>query len=230
MPSRKLSTAYSYTYAYLVAPIKQTNSATMAPTYSITFINNSNQTGHVCICPNLQAGETPYGLIWLTQLVNPGTRATFVWPLQLSFYWKKSNDQPGHAISTSQTLPVDGDNNQVTLSKVNGAYMFGTPQPGPQPNNIYILTDNTVVPNEVTIGLGIAQSGIMAMTAQPNVTYSFAPFHPGNMYRLAFGQFETGQPLSEANFSLSTAITFPINLYNLTVALNLDHTWSIVPS
>lgn len=202
----------------------------MAPTYSITFINNSNQTGHICIYPQISQGEARYGLAWLTQPVSPGTSARFVWPLETSFYWNQSNSQPGRAQSASQCLPIDGNNNQVTLSKVNGAYVFGSPQPGLQSGNVYILCDPTVIPNEVSVGLGIAQSGILSMPASPNITYSFEPFVPGNTYGLAFGQFETGQPLSGADLSLSKTVTFPTNTYALTVALNLDRTWSVVPS
>lgn len=197
--------------------------------YRITFINNSTQPGHICLYQADPQRGNADSLAWMTQFVNPGTQATFVWSMDYCFFWNQQNSQPGQAVSASQTLPMDPENNRVTLSKIDGGYVFGTPRPGPQPGQIYIQCDSNVGMNEVTVGFGLALSGIMGQQAQPNMNYSFAP-PPGNAYFMAFGQFQTGQSLNGANLSVSTALTFPGNSNSLTVALNLDQTWSVVPA
>lgn len=199
----------------------------MSVNYRLTFINNSNKIGSVCLLPSNEHGALPNSLIWLAQPVNPGTQATFIWNTQYCFLWNRPGSGPGFASFSQQILPVDPPNNMITLSKSNGNYVFGEAQQGQRPEAIYILCDQSVVPHEVEVGFGMSDSGMFTASALPNTMVSFTPT-PTDRYLLAFGEFEPGKPVSGADLSLSTPIQFPVNAFGLAAALNLDLTWSKV--
>ncbi|TWJ02381.1 hypothetical protein JN11_01353 [Mucilaginibacter frigoritolerans] len=197
-------------------------------TYTIHFFNNSTVAGSFSVFQKMpdQAGPNVFSLAWLAKFTNPNTRLSFSWTLDHCFTWAETGQLvPGITFEASEVLPATlNENNTVTLTKSDGAHQFINQTSEGQPGSLTITADNTIPPNQTSVGVGMSGSGTFAVQAAPNMNFVFTP-HP--QYWVAFGNFHQGQALQTSEITNTAQVVFPPNIYAMNVTLNRDNTWTI---
>jgi len=199
--------------------------------YTVVFVNNSTQTGNACIYqqgPNIANPEV-MSLAWLTKGAAPSTTLVFTWTIDYSFVWAQTGVlKPGVLFTASQVWPADlSTDNQVTFTQQGGIYTFQDQQAGPESGSLYITEDATIPANQASVGVGMSGAGTFATQAQPNWHLIFTPTPE---YYITFGTYVAGEVMSITEVSNSQLIQFPTNEYSMTVTLNADNTFTVVPT
>lgn len=198
-------------------------------TYSVRFINNSQNPGSACV---YQKSSAPFygqlfSLAWFARRVYPGSQATFQWAPDYSFVCAETGTlMPGVVFQTSQQVQADPNNaNMVTLDQNGGGLQFQGPQPGGQPGTLTARTSNSIQFGTASVGIGMSGSATFATGAQPNMNYAFTA-NPS--YWIAFGDYQQGQVLDADSMYNSAALYFGGG-NALTVTLNPDNTFTVQP-
>jgi hypothetical protein len=199
--------------------------------YSLTFVNNSQNSGNAAVyqqdpslgVPNVQS------LAWFVRPAAPVTRVVFTWTLDYSFVWAETGQLvPGVIFITAQEWPADlSTQNQVSFTK-NFAFTFQNQTTGRQPGTLIISQDNTIPFNTASVGIGMSGAASFAIQAQPNIQSAFTP-HP--QYWITFGRFIQGQVLDIGQVAGQAAqIQFPRGVYSMTATLGRDSRWTVSPT
>jgi rhizosphere induced protein len=200
----------------------------MATQYSLIFVNNSTQTGSACVYQQDPDTTDPnvMSLAWFAKAAAPTTTLQFDWTVDYSFVWSETGTlKPGVMFTASQNLPADlSTSNQVQFTTAGGAYTFQNQSQGGQAGTLYVLEDNTIPPNQASVGIGMSGSGTFAVQAQPNITAEFTP-HPE--YWITFGNYTAGEVLDVTTITASANIAFPANTYSMTATLGSNNTWTV---
>jgi len=212
----------------------------MAEQYVVTFVNNSANTGTVCLYqtfPGFGAIGAAYSLAWMTTKAAPSTTVGFQWSPVLGFAWDQIGVlAPGLIFTAAEYLPANLDSlNQVTLTQLNGGLQFVNQGPGPKPGSLFIQQDGTVQLNNAAVAFEMSGQPTLAVQAQPNMT---VVLQPASLYWIIFGTFEQGEVLdttlfggnAEAEFTKPAQIVFPPGVFAMTATLNPDNTWTVQPS
>jgi hypothetical protein len=205
-------------------------------TYSLLVKNNSPIAGTVCLyttSPDTQAIQQDLrSLAWFSKPVNKGTQVNFTWNLDFSFAWAESGQLvPGVRFEAGQIIPADIQNqarNKAFFLRENDAYEFGDPAKAVNPPaGALAISTNGSIPNaRASIGIGINGKAALAVNATPNYNFTFIP---KIKYWLAFGTFKEGTVLDLNSMVRGVCeIAYPLNVYNVQVALQEDNTWSSV--
>lgn len=168
-------------------------------------------------------------LAWLTAPAWPHTTVTFEWSLDYCFAWSYTGTlKPGtrfRAQQVQQANPQDLTSNQVLFDYADGAHRF---VPGkafgiPELGNLYIRELPTVPADGAAVGIGMSNSGVFAVQAQPNENLVFSP-HPS--YWLTAGTFAHGEVLDIEQISNSVELQYNAG-FQMTAVLNPDNTWTV---
>lgn len=202
----------------------------MADQYTLRFINNSTMSGNACVYqtdPNI--GPNVMSLAWFSKAAHPTTKLTFRWTIDYSFTWAETGQLiPGVFYDATQNWPADLQNtNQVTFSRIGGAYTFKDQVKGAIPGTLYIMEDSTIPSKMASVGVGMSGNGTFAVQAQPNITAMFTP-HP--QYWITFGMMEEGEVLDIAQITQKANIEFPPGIFSMTAILKADNTWDVKPT
>src|ERR1700754_3494439 len=133
------------------------NSSSKGVQYSITFINQSQNSASFCVYqqdPKLGVNNIQ-SLAWFTKYVNTGEgqQAEFSWTVDYNFVWGQTGELvPGVKFRANQTIPADlSSSNRVTLNNINGAYQFIDQGQGPKAGALTILQDGTIPFNDASV-------------------------------------------------------------------------------
>ena len=206
------------------------NGASNGMTYTLNFVNNSDQVGSVCVYqsdPNIGNPDV-MSLAWFTQPCAPQTGASFSWQIEYSFIWDQTGTLgAGVTFTASENLDADlTSTNQVTLTtdEPSGAYAFANQGKGSQDGTLYIVQDGSIPTGKLSCGIGMYHSGIYAVQAEPNETAEFTP-HP--VYWITFGNHVHGEVLDVTTITNAAQVVFPPNVYSVTATLTSQNTWII---
>lgn len=198
--------------------------------YTLNFLNNSDQVGNVCVYQNDPNIGNPdvMSLAWFTQPCAPRTGASFTWQIAYSFMWDETGSLgAGITFTASEILDADlTSTNQVTLTtdEPSGAFAFAGQGPGSQHGTLYIVQDGSIPTRTLSCGIGMNRSGIYAVQAEPNETAEFTP-HP--VYWITFGDHFHGQVLDVTTITNAQQIVFPPNVYSISATLTDQNEWVI---
>ena len=195
--------------------------------YSVTFVNNSQNTGSACLYQ--QTPDAPFNLMslaWFAYPTHPSTRTTFQWSIDYSFVWGQTGTlMPGVTFSADQQLPADPNGaNTVTFTQQYGSPQFSRLQSGGQPGMLSISCDASVPSRQISIGIGMSGSATFATQAMPNMT---SVFGVSPSYWFAFGNYQQGQVLDAQSITTAVQLNFPSGVYALTVTLNADGSFTV---
>jgi hypothetical protein len=207
----------------------------MATNYSLTVRDRALRPGVFCVyttCPDPAAVQLNLqSLAWFTQEAFPDTNLTFDWSLDYSFVWCQTGElRPGVRFRASQEFPADPqvpELAKVFLDKVDGAYEFiknAPPDKQLPKGTLGIYTSGSIPNNGVSAGIGLGGSPALVTSAAPNLGYTFTP---KIKYWIAFGSFIKGEVLDLNAMTAVQELAFPLNVYDIEVALNEDNTWTV---
>lgn len=203
----------------------------MPTKYSLTVRNESTQFQDLCVYqqPVDLGVRNAMSLAWLTAPAWPHTTVTFEWALDYCFAWSYTGTlKPGtrfRAQQVQQANPQDLTSNQILFDYADGAHRF---VPGkafgiPELGNLYIRELPTVPADGAAVGIGMSNSGVFAVQAQPNENLVFSP-HPS--YWLTAGTFTHGEVLDIEQISNSVELQYNAG-FDMTAVLNPDNTWTV---
>lgn len=200
-------------------------------TYSVTFINHSNNLWDICIYQKDDNIGVPnvFSLAWLTSRSHPGDHHEFNWNLDYNFVWADTGElAPGVCFVADQSLSADlSTSNQITFTQTrDSCYTFCNQTKGPGSGSLFITEDSTITTKRVAVGIGMNGIGTFVIGAQPNNNLIFTP-QPE--FWICFGDFEQGQVLDLRYMNNAAQIKFADHIYAKTVILNADNTWTISP-
>ncbi len=196
-------------------------------TYEIIFTNNSSQYVDACVyqqIPDLQVVGVQ-AVAWMVAPVYPTSVAGFSWSDTYDFVWRAEEGSESNTIATWQVWPADiTSSNQVTLTYAQDAFTFENQTQGPEPDILYLIQDGTVPAGYGYAGIGMSDLPTFAASTEPNITLNF----PADIeYYVTFGTYNEGQLLSMPLSGASVQVTFPANVYSMSVTLNSDNTLSV---
>ncbi|WP_367128884.1 hypothetical protein [Saccharothrix sp. HUAS TT1] len=203
----------------------------MPTKYTLTVRNESTQFQNLCVYQQaVDLGvRNVMSLAWLTAPAWPHTTVTFEWNLDYSFTWSYTGAlKPGvkfRAQEVRRANPQDLTANQVLFDYSDGAHRFldgrafGTAELG----NLYIRELPSVPADGAAVGIGMSNSGVFAVQAQPNENLVFTP-HPS--YWLTAGTYSHGEVLDIEQITNSAQLNYDAG-FELNALLRPDNTWSV---
>lgn len=203
----------------------------MSTKYSLNVTNNSTQFRDLCVFQKPVDLGVPDAvtLAWLAAPAHPGTTVTFEWTLDYNFVWSQTGTlKPGVTFHAQQTVPADPYDtrtNQILFDYQEGAFKFdegaalGTPRRG----SLYVRELDSIPIGKAGVGIGMSNSGVFAVEAQPNMNLVFSP-HPS--YWVTSGRYEQGQVIDIEQISDDAEVTFD-GTTSMKAVLNSDNTWDV---
>lgn len=201
----------------------------MADQYSLTIQNKSSNTFNFCIFQTGQNADVSGAVVWLCRRCHPDTSVRFTWDTDYCFFWAEQGEmkqRENAAFSTWGTKPADpadADKCITGFTYSDGAYEFVQTKQKGTPGALQIVADGTIAAGKAMIGIGMSENCIACVPAAPNILRSFTP---QTEYRVAFGNMKQGDPISDAVMQQSIRLDFPPNVFDLSVALKNDNTWT----
>ncbi len=196
---------------------------------TIIFVNNSGASGNVCLYQKIPEGSS-FPIAWFTEHVHPTSRASFTWdPSDIGFVWSQTGQlSPGISCGVSQFWKSDlSTDNQVNFTRQDDAYTFENQCQGQQPGFLTIRADSTLIPEQASVGTGMAGAATQLMQASLNMNYEFV-VHPE--YWISFGEHTRGEVIDIETVTSPAQIKFPVNTHSMTAILQHDSTWTIAPT
>ncbi|MDR1124659.1 MAG: hypothetical protein LBM64_01145 [Deltaproteobacteria bacterium] len=198
--------------------------------YSLTFSNNSDRPGIICLYlrPDGQdGGDAPLSLAWRTALVPLGGQAEFSWQANYAFAWAESGKlAPGSVFEAVQMLPTDPARPRKSAIALNyrwGAYTFEPTERRADEGALCIFSEAAVPEGLAAVGICLAGKPALAWNTMPNHRFIFRP-----SYRCwaAFGDFEPGEVLDVNRLSGAHEARFPAAGGALSLVLEQDGSWT----
>ena len=209
----------------------------MPETYTLTFINNSNNNWDFCCYqedPTISQQDV-MSLAWFAFPVAPTTSVSFSWTINYQFVWSQTGKlAAGVKFNASQKwdASLTTDNSVDFTRKPNSAFTFQNQADFGSPGTLYINQDGTIPSNTAAVGINMgiegapqgAGSGTFVVPAQPNITASFTP-HP--TYWVTFGQYTPGQVLDIQQITQKAQVEFDPNVYDMYAILDASNNWTV---
>lgn len=201
--------------------------------YTVNFINNTNSPTTITLFQTNDSNDPEvYSVAWLAKYANTYQKTQFSWNADdYEFMWAYTGRlQPGVICDASETSPADpNSSNLITLQHDSARRTTGLSKlrKGPQTGKFYIENDSgTPLASPYLESSGIAMSGSTAFVRQaiPDKTSIFNT--EGTKYWFVYGKYEHGVVL-DVNTLRRAPIVFPDNVFNMTITLNDNDTWSI---
>ncbi|GAB3003909.1 hypothetical protein [Saccharothrix stipae] len=203
----------------------------MPTKYSLTVSNESTQFQNLCVYqqPVDLGVRNAMSLAWLTAPAWPHTTVTFEWNVDYCFTWSYTGTlKPGvkfRAQEVRKANPQDLTANQVLFDYADGAHRFlsGRAFGTAELDTLYIRELPTVPADTAAVGIGMSNSGVFAVQAQPNENLVFTP-HPS--YWLTAGTYTHGEVLDIEQISNSVELQYDAG-FEMNAVLRPDNTWSV---
>jgi hypothetical protein len=197
--------------------------------YRLQVLNASNNFGTCCLYQTNPANDPAFSLAWMTEPAGPESQVNFQWQPDYSFSWGQTGSlMPGVDFQAAQMQTADPSaQNLVTLTSQNGSYSFTNETSGPAPGTLSINCDASVQPNSVSVGVAMSNATAFATQGVPN---TINVFRMQPQFRLAFGQYQTGQVLDANSIPNSVQIEFPPNVFSMVATLSADGNWTVNPN
>ena len=197
--------------------------------YTLNVNHNGTDFGDICIYQTYDDQmDDIRPLVWFSKSAHPKTRLQFQWDILYSLAWSEQGDlTPGVVFKASQIEDVDPSDvsrNTVLLTREQGAFRFGNSDNPTKAGKLGVVCDSTIPAGTVSVGVAMSGKPAVACTASPSLKYTFSP-HP--RYWIAFGKFEEGEVIDVNRMTQKFEITYPVNIYERTVELGPDNTWSL---
>jgi hypothetical protein len=152
---------------------------------------------------------------------------SFPFSLDHAMFWSgESALSASSVITVSQLLPCGlQSNNEVTFSHNQVGFLFEDQRSSTTPA-IIIQQDASIPQGMAVIGTGMSGAAVFAVSAQPNLSTTFAPALD---YWIGWSNtpVDAGQVLTSNNVSSPQAIVFPPNLFTCTATLGADLSWKV---
>jgi hypothetical protein len=200
----------------------------MSTHYELHLHNDSLQSGDFCIfqtMPDINMSNVT-SLAWLSKTASPTTRLVFQWALEYDFVWTcATGNKPGARVTACQSWPANTEtNNKVLLDKINGAYSFSKQPVSESSGSLIIEQGKNVLPQEVSVGIGMDGKGTFVLPSQPNMQVMMTP-KPA--YWLCFGSFEQGQVIDISRVSQRALKLDFIGQTQMSVSFGIDNCWAV---
>ena len=195
----------------------------------LIFVNDSKRPRTACIY--LTSEHTAVrSLAWLVEGAAPTTVVVFSWYAEYAFTWARTGPlSAGTVFTPVQTWPVGRcRRNQVTLSCFRGAHRFTAHTHAADPDSLVVVSDETVIGGEASIGIAVGDAPALAVQAHPR-TAVILP-RPPLTCRIATGNFVPGQVLDPDALRKSAALPFAPDTRSLTATLHGEATWEVAES
>lgn len=203
----------------------------MGQQYRLEAINNSGQTGSICVFQSdANSNDSQVlALAWFAKKVIPLTKVYFTWTTDYEFVWAEIGFLvPGVIFEAGQTIAADlSKTNQITFTNQDGAFGFTDQTAGPGSGSLYIRTDGSVPPNLAAVGIGMSGAPTFAAPALPNQTVIFSP-QP--KYWITFGDYLAGEVLNVTATAEKAEIAYPSHVFDMTATYGRDLRWTISPT
>jgi hypothetical protein len=200
--------------------------------YSLKCINQSTTSWYFYIYQRApgQSDNDIYSLVWMTSPYKIGLLSfiTFKWSVDYSFFWLNTGKMEAGIV------PYSGGYTPASLSTANSTTFDikdDTPQlsgsvQGPSPEEFSIIQSGNV-PNAI-FSTGIGMSGFTTFIQQSYANTSQAFRSDASIYIAAATQpMQAMQVISQGSIPNSIAITFPLNICDLTAILGEDNLWTV---
>ncbi len=201
----------------------------MAKQYSLTVNNQASHSAYFMVYQSdpTQWDPNALSIAWFAKFSNPSptSKIKFSWGVDWGFSWGDTGKlQAGVRYDASETYePQNSNDNLITLD-YNGAYLFGTPAAGQDPNRFYIQeSKNIPVNSSASVGMTMSGNTVYAVQARPNQNLTFSP-HP--TYYLAYGNYEEGTVIDVSTVNNPLTLVYATGVYSLSTTLNADNTWT----
>lgn len=201
----------------------------MSEKYSVTIENRSANTFNFCVFQTGKAADLSDAVVWLCKRCHPDTCISFTWDTEYCFFWAEKGEmkQSREAMYSTWGIkpadPQDPDKSITGFTYTDGAYEFGQAGQKGITGILQISADGTIPSGKAMIGIGMSENCIRCVQAAPNVARKFElPVE----YRVAFGDMSKGDPLNDVMIQQSVLLDFPPNVFDLTVTLKEDNTWT----
>jgi len=162
----------------------------MSDTYTLTFINKSNNNWDFCCYqqdPNIKVPGV-MSLAWFAFPVAPTTAISFSWEISYQFVWSQIGSlAAGVKFAASQKWDANlSSANSVDFTrKPNKAFTFQNQMSAGVPGTLFINQDDSIPSDTAAVGINMgivgaplgAGTGTFVVAAQPEITASFTP-HP----------------------------------------------------
>jgi hypothetical protein len=172
-------------------------------------------------CPVAWAGSIP---------ANQEVQITFSDAYEV-FWMGMDGPLPGTRVIPSQAVSVDPQGpNALTLSVRSAGTSVFSPPSSQAPSGVLLIDQDSSVPSG-RAALGVATSGrtILAVPSEKRATAAFTPSPLGSALRGATCDRESGPGLGidPAQLLAVQSLAFPPDVFNATVTLGQDGTWSV---
>ena len=200
----------------------------MAMQYSLTVNNQASHSAYFMVYQNDPTLWDPNALsiAWFAKFSNPSptSKVKFSWGVDWGFSWGDTGKlQAGVQYDASETYEPQGPSDNLITLDYNGAYFFGTPSAGADPNRFYMQeSKNIPVGSSASVGMTMSGNTVYAVQARPNQNLTFSP-HP--TYYLAYGSYEEGKVIDVSTINNPLQLVYATGVYSLTTTLNADNTW-----
>jgi hypothetical protein len=115
----------------------------------------------------------------------------------------------------------------VTFTSDQGSLMFVDPQAGPFPDSLVIVETDRIPEETAAVGIGMSAAATIAVQAAPSTTLVFTP---DAEYWFTTGDFTTGEVLDLPSLKNTLRIDYPQNVFQMTVIIDADGSFRLVPS
>ncbi len=212
----------------------------MATEYTMTFINNSDNSWNFC-CYQKDPGILSRGALsaawFVAPTVHPTTLIKFTWTIDYGLSWAKAGViAPGIIYNASQNWPVTYAENTVTLTKLGGSYTFLELRQQ-DPPTAFIIVQNSTVVRQDGVGIGISMqikgssvggtglNTIYVQPAQPNLT---TQFEVTPKYYVVFAQdIQPSKILNVTTLTDTVEVVYPPGVTSMVVTLDAQNKWHV---
>ena len=145
--------------------------------------------------------------------------------MKLTFLLSRYLLASARPVQAWQAWPADpaGDN-QITVTRQQRFYTFADPAKGPQPGSIVILTDASIAPDVLSIGIGTGEMVTFVSPATPGLSRTFAT---DATYWIAFGDFVTGQVIEPQSIGSTVQLPFSSAVTEVVAVVDADGSWRL---
>jgi len=198
--------------------------------YKLKCINNSNSSCFFYIFQRMvNQPNNIFSLAWLVSpcKISKNDWVKFQWSSDYSFIWAHTG-----LLTADKTYDAGGScacsptgNNLTTFELLDNVPTLSNPTTGGTDGSFTIQEGSSFPNNTYSTGIGMSGQGILAKQALVNTKQIYSSEY---QYYIATSdeEIEAGYIL-EQSITCSPEIIYSNNIYDLTISLNIDNTWSI---
>lgn len=202
--------------------------------YSMLLVNQSTRPGFFCVFQEYNGQiANVVSLAWQVAPATPGVSQLLTWNIDYGANFSKAkNLEPGTVLTQSQTFGLDPQkgNRSCVLRRDKYGYHFEQADAGEssqiEKGHMGIFTDNSILNEDVAIGLSMANKSMYATMATPNYTYDFE-VTPN--YKVIFvDTIQIGQILTVTQMTTMVAeVIYDDGRFSKTVVLDKQNNWHV---